>query len=321
MELGTYNIAKVCLFPDTMKILQSSIIALLMSVATASILDADVYKAESLLYTARNDIVDIHSSKVNTDILFIVERILPDGDFKGLYALKTADHDYSLISTKVLDNGKCTDSDNSVVYIGASNGIYTYNFNKKKAEMYGNITADVKAIQKHANKDVIYAIANDQLNKITEKGTVMKKIESVNDVQEIVLDEDNNLYLYEKRDANAKNFKDNMYSKPKVIVNDNVIDVKGLPDNYSQMKLFKSFGFTEGVILLLDNRFYRMFSNGTSARTEYTFENAPTACYLNLGIIQLYSYDRKLYQFNIIGLVLQGLNSAIGDFYKSIFGN
>lgn len=301
-----------------MKTLISSIAALLISVATASVLDNGIYNEESLLYTAKYDIVDIHSSSVDTDYVFIVERTLPDGDFKGLYTLKTADTDNTLISTKILDNGRCTASDSSTVYFGASDGIYTFNFIAKKAEKYGNITVDVKAIQKHAYKDIIYVIANNQLNKITDKGTIMKKVESVNDVQEIVLDRDNNVYLFEKRDVNAKKFEEK-YGKPKVIVKDQVIDIIGLPDKYNQIKLIRSFASTEGVLLLLDNRIYRMFSNGTSVSTDYTFDNAPSAYYLDLGIIQLYGHNRKLYQFNILGLVLQGLSSAIGDFYNSIF--
>lgn len=298
-----------------MKTLIISICAIfVIIVKSATVLDESIYKADSLLYTAKHDIVDIYSSSVNTDILFIVEKL--NGTFKGLYALETAEKDDSLISTKVLDNGKCTTSDNVTVYFGASDGIYTYNFAEKKAEKYGNITADIKAIQKDSNTDVIYIISDDQLSRVTEKGTKMKKVESVSDVQDFVLDKDNNVYLYEKRDSRTKNFEDK-YSKPKVIVRDKVIDVKGLPDNYSQFKLTRSYASSAGVLFVLDNKIYRIFPNGTSLDTEYIFENAPTAYYIDLGIIQLFSRGRKLYQFNIIELVLTGVTSAIGSFYSS----
>lgn len=284
-----------------------------------TVLDDSIYKTDSLLYTAKNYITDIHSSIVNTDLVFIVER-KPDGIYNGLYTLRTAENNNTLISTKVLDNGKCTTSDNKTVFFGASDGIYTYNFKTNNAVKYGNITADVKAIQKHTSKDIIYVIANNQLKKITEKGTKEEKVESVNDVQEIVLDKENNVYLYEELDSNAKLFEDK-YSKPKVIVGDKVIEFKGLPGNYNQMKLTRSVGFSEGALLVLDNRIYKFFANGSSVATEYIFENAPTAYYLDLGIIQLFGHGQKLYQFNLIGSLLQGFSSAIANFYSSIFNN
>ncbi|KAI8433113.1 hypothetical protein MSG28_005510 [Choristoneura fumiferana] len=88
------------------------------------------------------------------------------------------------------------DVDSVLIYMTASDGIYTYNPKSQDIDKFGNITEDFKAIDKVSNQDEIYALgADNKIYNITAKGTVKTKVDGIEYAKDFVLDFQGAIYF------------------------------------------------------------------------------------------------------------------------------
>ncbi|XP_068624411.1 uncharacterized protein [Battus philenor] len=218
---------------------------------------------------------------------------------RGLYVLKGGK------ATKILDNGRdaAASSDNSKeVFFGAQDGIYTYNQKDNTAVKYGSVTDSIIGIAKENITDAIYILTEDNIvYKVTESGEKKEKVENVDGALEIVLDYSDNLYYY------------GADKQPYVLTADGVQKINGLPEHPKSVRLVKPpFVIEEGVPFISDNEVYFIYPNGTSEVTGFDFKpNAkPTAYGIEATLIQYYGYNKKIYEYNILAILL---NEAIDE--------
>ncbi|KPJ01198.1 hypothetical protein RR46_03069 [Papilio xuthus] len=273
-----------------------------------TLIHKDYFQDCLIVYQSEHDIVNIlvPTNSINFDdkdemnniddyqkklVIFFVEADIKNGERidKGLFVLKNGN------VSKLLDNGRdaaASADDSQNVFFGTENGIYIYNNLRIKAEAYGNVTDNVISIVKENGTDAIYYLNKDnELFKVTDKGNKVIKINEVVDAQEMVLDMKNNLYYITKdKDIFVYN-------------NSSIKKIEGFPEKAEYFKLIKPpTMIKDSALVLCDNQFYWIYSNGTCEKTRFQIETdaRPTAYAMEAGIFQFYSYNKKIYRYNII---------------------
>ncbi|CAK1594856.1 unnamed protein product [Parnassius mnemosyne] len=225
---------------------------------------------------------------------------------KGLYIFKDGK------AKKLLDNGRdaaASSDDSKDVFFGAKDGIYKYDPKENAAVKYGTVTDSIIGIAKENSTDVIYILTEDHnLYKVTEDGQKKVKIDDVVGAQEIVLDYSNNLYFYGEN------------KQPYVVNADGVKKIEGLPENPTSVILIKPpFVVENGVPFICDNVAYIIYANGKSEKTEFDFKSnaKPSAYGMEATLIQYYAYHKKIYEYNILTLVLSGIVDELKNFLEN----
>ncbi|XP_045457367.1 uncharacterized protein LOC123667523 [Melitaea cinxia] len=298
------------------------------------IITKKMFKEEYVKYTGSHEIVSIlfplngvnldeddssesdsHSNESDSDnnILFFVEAdIGSDGKYvdQGLYVLKKGN------ATKILNHGRdaAAASDNSTeVFFGAADGIYTYNKEKNTAEKYGTIDDSIIGIVKELGSDVIYILTeNHEVYKVSNKGTNKEKLDDIVNAKQIVLDRSNNLYFYSDD------------KKPFSRTHDGIKKIEGLPENLSSQSsvtLVKPpFILEDGVVFVVENNVYIIYANGTSEEAGYEFKPTamPSACSIEGVLIQYYALDKKIYEFNVVAMLIGEIVDELKEFLNDM---
>lgn len=280
------------------------------------IIDQDFFPNELAVYTGEHDIVSImvplnalnfeddDDEDSDSDVVaFFVEADINNGvkDYKGLYMLKGGQ------AIKLLDQGTdaaAANDDTKTAYFSAPDGIYVYDGKKNTTEKYGTVTENLIGIAKENDTGVIYVLTKDNiLYKVTEDGTKKEKVENVADAQEIVLDFNNNLYYYGSD------------KKPYVLNSGVKTAITGLPENPSSVKLIRPpFIIEDGVPFLVDDELYIIYANGTSETTDIKTQLKPTAYAPEATLIVYLSYNKKIYEYNILVLLLSEVLNQIKEY-------
>ncbi|XP_045781265.1 uncharacterized protein LOC123878196 isoform X1 [Maniola jurtina] len=310
-----------------------ALIGLLVAAPTSNDEDDDkivvtkeFYIKEFVKYKAEHDIVNLvvplnslnfdesdssssESNELDSDIiLFFVEAdVQPDGSRvdQGLYVLKDDK------ATKILDYGRdaaASGDDSKKAFFGAKDGLYVYNPKTNSADKYGPITDSIIAIDMEKLGEVIYILTEDRdVYKVTDNGEKKEKLDDVVKPKQIVLDFENNLYFFSD---------DNV---PYVRTADGVKKIEGLPEATGTVTLIKPpFFLDNGAPVIINNKVYLMYSNGSSEATDFEFQPKaiPTALAPEATLVQYYAYDKKIYEYNILALIISSLVEEITDFLK-----
>lgn len=288
------------------------------------VVTSDFFPEELKIHAAEHEIVNIlvplnalnfdddddddddNENSGNDAIIFFVEADITDGvkDYKGISVIKNKQ------ATKLLETGtdaSAANDDTKTAYFGATDGLYVYNDKDNTAEKYGTVTDSIISLAKVNGSDIIYILTNtNELFKVTEEGTKKDKIADVVGAQQIVLDYSNNLYYY-----NAE--------KEAFVVNaDGVKKIEGLPANPTDINLIKPpFVIEDGVPVIVDNKAYIIYVNGSSELTDFEFVVKPTAFAMEATLVQYYAYNKQIYEYNILtiifGTMLEELKSFLDD--------
>lgn len=270
-----------------------------------------IYTAEydiiSILYPLNNlnfDEDDDDSSDDEVDsVVFFVEADLDNGvEYKGL-SVKINN-----VTTKILPTGTsaAADTDNSkIVYFGATDGLYVYNEKENTAEKYGSITDSIIDIVRTNGTEIIYILTDkNEIFKISENGTKKDKVDIVG-AKQIDLDNSNNLY-YSTEDK-----------KLYVVTEDGTKEIEGLPSDPSYIKLLRPpFIIEDGVPVIVDNKAYVIYSNGSSSYSEIDFVVKPSAFSMEATLIQYYAYNKSIYEYNILELILGEILEDLKAFFE-----
>ncbi|VVC96219.1 uncharacterized protein LOC126972831 isoform X2 [Leptidea sinapis] len=266
-------------------------------------------------YTSKHDIVKIivpinslnfdenssesesNSKETDSEVtIFFVEADVDENgkrDYKGLYVLKEGK------SKMILANGvdaaaSCDDS--KKVYLAATDGLYTYKDDDKTAVKYGSLTDNIKGIAKEKSGDVLYILTDDNnVYNVTNNGNSKVKVDGIENAQQIVLDYSDNLYYYTPD------------KKIHVKTADGITEITGLPANPTKVNIIRPpFIIEDGLPILIDNVAYIAYSNGTSENSDFDFEAdaIPTAFGMEPALIQYYAYNKNIYEYNILAMVL-----------------
>lgn len=273
------------------------------------------------IYTAEHDIVKIlaplnalnfeddedDENDAGTDsetLLFIVQADINEKGERvdqGLYMLKNGN------ATKLLDYGRdatAANDDTKTAYFAAKDGIYSYNATKNTAEKYGTVTDDLISIAKVNGSDVIYVLTADfVLYKVTEEGTKKELVDKVVKAKEIILDYQNNLY-YSTTEKEVY-----------VLVGDEVKKIEGLPANPTSVNIINPpFVIENAVPVIVDNRSYLAYENGTSEIGTIEFQVKPTAYSLEASLLIYTAYDKKVYEYNLLNIIFGEILSEFKSF-------
>ncbi|CAG9572631.1 unnamed protein product [Danaus chrysippus] len=274
-----------------------------------AVIPKKVFMDSFIKYTGEYDIVDImvplnainfaasdssesESEEFNLKDLtvFFVEAEDKDGERadKGLYRYEKGD------SKMILATGRsstASSNNNKLVFFAASDGLYVYNTEKDSADKYGPITDAIRSIATDETGSTIYIVTDDhKLYKVTNNGENKELVDDVEDVVEIVLDDDGNLYYY--------NTKKEVYIKTA----DKIIKVENLPEDPKKIKTIRPpFVVHKTIGMSYDDTVYIVHSNGSSEKLDFRFapEATPTAFGPDAVFVQYYALDKKLYEFNV----------------------
>ncbi|XP_069363282.1 uncharacterized protein [Maniola hyperantus] len=256
-----------------------------------------------------NDSSSSESNEVDSDfIIFFVEAdVQPDGSRvdQGLYVLKEGK------AKKILDYGRdaaASGDDSKKAFFGAKDGLYVYNRKTNSADKYGPITDSIIAIDMEKLGEVIYILTEDlEVYKVTDNGEKKENLEDVVKAKQIVVDFENNLYFFSDDKV------------PYVRTADDVKKIEGLPEATGTVTLFKPpFFLDEGAPVIINNKVYLMYPNGTSEDTDFEFEHKaiPTALAPEATLVQYYAYDKKIYEYNVLALIISSLVEEITDYLQ-----
>lgn len=286
------------------------------------VVDEDFYPKELVKYEGNHEIVNLllplnslnfnesesfESNSIESDddsIIFFVEADVTDDGKRidqGLYILKGNK------ATKLLDHGRdvaASADDSTSAFFGAKDGIYIYK--DEKTEKYGSLNDSIIQIAKETEGEVLYILTEDhELYKVSDAGNKKDKVIGIDNPQEFVLDYKNNIYFY---------------SSDKVInvhTDDGIVKIDGLPANPSSLKLVKPpFILQDGVPVVIDSYVYIVYANGTSENGEIKIKPKyqPTAYAPEAAILQYYAYDKKIYEYNILALLLGTILEELKDY-------
>lgn len=289
------------------------------------IISRDFYIKDFIKYSAEHDIVKVviplnsinfdesESSEENSSeeadvLLFFVEADIDEnGDrvYKGLYSLKDGK------AKKVLENGRdiaASADDSKLVFFGASDGIYVYNSEDDSAVKYGSVEDDIVGIAKEKTGEVIYILTNDHIvYKVSENGTKKEKLEDVVNAKQIVLDFSDNLYFLSDDKV------------PHVRNAEGVKQIEGLPENSSYLQLVRPpFILDDGVLFVADKSVYIIYANGTSENSGFEIKSdaRPSAYAPDGALIQFYAHDKKIYEYNVLKLILGEVLQELKEFFS-----
>ncbi|KAG6462417.1 uncharacterized protein LOC115451634 [Manduca sexta] len=284
------------------------------------IVTSELFPDALAVYTSQHDIVsltvplnsanfedDESLNDDNSDILTIfVEADVNDKgeyDYKGLYTLKGGN------ATKILETGTDSAADNSDshdVFLSATDGLYVYKSDVHKVEKYGSVNDNLVGIAKVNSSEDIYVLSADHvLYKVSENGEKKEVVEEVKGARKIVLDFSDNLYYYGED------------KQPYVLSDDGVKKIEGLPANPSYVAFVKPpFVIEDGVIFISDEKSYVLYANGTSELDDFVLQVKPTAYAMEATLIQYYAYEKKIYEYNILALLLSNVLDDIKKFLE-----
>lgn len=242
----------------------------------------------------------------NKSTVFFVEADIVDGvkEYKGVSVIHNGQ------VKKLVETGTDVAADNEqtkTAYIAATDGLYKYNDKENSAEKYGSITDSLIGIVKVNGSDIIYVLTKDnEVYKVTEKGTKKEKIDDVVGAKQIVLDYSNNLYYY------------GADKQPYVVSKDGVKKIEGLPASPTEITLLKPpFVIDDGVPVILDNKAYIIYANGSNEVTDFEFEVKPSAYSMEATLVQYFAYDKKIYEYNILAIILSELLEELRNFLNN----
>ncbi|RVE49935.1 hypothetical protein evm_005403 [Chilo suppressalis] len=274
---------------------------------------------DMVIYTSENDIIklltplnklnfnedDDEESGENLYIFFVEGEKDAEGkvDYKGLYVLKNG------VASKVLDNGKdmaAPSGDNKKVFLASSDGIYLYNVKTNGAEKYGTINEDIVGIEVENGTDVMYILTNDKkVYRVTEEGTVKEQLDKIQNAQQIVVDWQNNLFYL---DTDNQVY---VYSE------EEVKKVEGLPRHPSYVQLTRPpFVLDEGVPVIAGKKAFTATPDGKSEYAQIIMNVHPTAYSMEAALIHYYAYNKKIYEFNILSIILTEMVEGIKSFFE-----
>ncbi|CAG9572976.1 unnamed protein product [Danaus chrysippus] len=274
------------------------------------VIPKEVYDRAFLRYEAEHDIVDIivplnainfedadsrsdPDNSIKDVTVFFVEADVKDGkyDYKGLYRFKNNETKMILPTGRT---GASSTNDNKLVYFGASDGLYVYNVEKDTAEKYGPITDGIVSIVCDETGKTIHYIGDDhKLYKVTNNGENKEAVKEVEDAVDMVVDDEGVIYYY--------NSKNEIYIK----TDGGLVRAQNLPENPKSVRLIRPpFFFGDSVALVCDNSVYILHVNGTSDRyyLDFSSESMPTAFGLEAVFAVYYGHDKKLYEFQMLGI-------------------
>ncbi|XP_022130057.1 uncharacterized protein LOC111003707 [Pieris rapae] len=290
-------------------------------------IDKDYYPRDFIKYEGTHDIISIlvplnslnfdenESSESNSNedesniTVFFVEADIDEFGkltYQGLYNLKDGK------VKKILENGRdaASSGDSSrTVYLAASDGLYTYKEDEQIAVKYGSLTDSIIGIAHIAEGNILYILTDDHtVYEVQNNGNDKSKLEDIFDAQQIVLDYSNNLYFYTSD------------KKVHVKTTEGIKDIVGLPENSTKITLIKPpFIIEDGIPVLVDNVAYIVYSNGTSENSDFDFklDAIPSAFGMEAALIQYYAYDKKIYEYNILLLVLGEILDELKNFLSN----
>ncbi|XP_061725307.1 uncharacterized protein LOC133531190 [Cydia pomonella] len=278
-------------------------------------------KEEYVIYTSKHDIVKIfaplnqfpkhdfwsewttvHGDSSSSEEapahprqLFIVEADISNGKQteQGLYVYNNG------TVTKLLDNGRDAVANNeNVIYFGASDGIYKYNEAANKAEKHGSVTDNIVQLAFYNFTDSIYYVtSNHEVFKLNAEATSSEKVSQLKDVQSLVFGFDRKAYYYDsKKDVYVYDHENNVAPRK----------IEGLPAKIDSIALFSPLlGMEEGANLLLNNVVYLIKPDATASITKSRVEGQPTAYEPKPTCHQFYAQNKKLYEIDVMGLLMQ----------------
>ncbi|XP_063835415.1 uncharacterized protein LOC135084574 [Ostrinia nubilalis] len=263
----------------------------------------DLFPEVFVIYTGEKDITKIvvPLNSINFDDTEDVEVISNDENIhvffieegKGLFVMKNKQ------VTKLLENGNdiSASSDQSKeVYFAASDGIYRFNEQEKKAEKYGTVTDNTIAIAViNGTNDFYILTAENVVYKVTDDGTRKEEITNIKDAQQIVLDSAENLYFVDnKKDVYVRLAEDGT-----------VKSIKGLPAHPSDIQLLRPpFVVEEAVPVIAGKNTYLAYANGTSEFADIILDTKPSAISLDTTLILFAGHNNKIYEYNLLAIVL-----------------
>ncbi|XP_028166831.1 uncharacterized protein LOC114357426 [Ostrinia furnacalis] len=263
----------------------------------------DLFPEEFVIYTGEKDITKIvvPLNSINFDDKEDVEETSDDENIyvffieegKGLSVLKNKQ------ATKLLENGNdiSASSDQSKeVYFAASDGIYRFNEQEKKAEKYGTVTDNTIAIAViNGTNDFYILTAENVVYKVTDDGTRKEEITNVKDAQQILLDSANNLYFVDN--------KKHVYVR--LAEDGTVKSIKGLPAHPSDVQLLRPpFVVEEAVPVVAGKKTYLAYANGTSEFADIILDTKPSAISFETTLLIFAGHNNKIYEYNLLAIVL-----------------
>lgn len=289
-------------------------------------INREYYPQQFVKYEGRHNIVSIvvPLNSINFDEDDLTESDSDENESKAVLFFVEADIDengkrtyhglYSLKDGKVkmlLENGRdaASSADNSrTVYFAANDGLYTYKEDDQIAVKYGSLNDSIIGIAHIAEGDVLYILTDDHtVYEVKNNGNEKVKLEDVVNAQQIVLDYTNNLYFYTPD------------KKVYVKTTEGIKNIEGLPENPTKVTLIKAPFVIENCIpVLVDNVAYIVYSNGTSEHSGFDFKTdaIPSAFAMEAALIQYYAYDKKIYEYNLLVLVLGEVLHELQNFLK-----
>ncbi|KAL0810309.1 hypothetical protein ABMA28_010468 [Loxostege sticticalis] len=271
-------------------------------------IDNELFPELFVIYTGENDITNLvvpvnslnfedepddeeafASATAGIYIFFVEEN-------KGLFVLQNK------TATKLLENGNdisAASDDNKAVFFGASDGIYTFNAEKKTAEKYGTLTDNIINIAvANATNEIFILTADHIVYKVTEDGTNKEEVTEVEDAQQIVLDSSNNLYFVNsKKQVHVRLYEDGTVKK-----------IKDLPAHPSSVKLLRPpIVIDDSVPVISGKKAFLAYSNGTAEFAEIILDTKPTAYSVEPSLLVYAAHDKKIYECNILNIVVLGL--------------
>ncbi|XP_049882300.1 uncharacterized protein LOC126378154 [Pectinophora gossypiella] len=273
------------------------------------VITQEFFPDEFKYYEGKNDIVKIvvplnnlnfeddsseYSNNNNSTDTFLFFVEIDDKGDKTLYVRK---HD---VTSKLLENGRDAVSppdDSQLAYFAAKDGLYSYNYQSNKAEKYGAVEDDLIGIEMGNISQGIYVLTADKhVYKVTEDGTKKVKIDDIKNPEQIVLDFSNNLFYVD--------------SEKKIYVANEggVKKIEGLPANPTTVTLIRPpFVVEEGIPVIVDKQSYLIYPNGTSEYTDIDINVDITAYSMEAALVQYYAYDKKIYEYNVLTILLGDL--------------
>ncbi|XP_063627015.1 uncharacterized protein LOC134798571 [Cydia splendana] len=290
--------------------------------ATASS-DAEVLSQSTLLHTADHDVTSLgvlfgEGEEIEDEVVFFIESDVNERGERvdyGLYALTKDPKSKHMVSTKLLDSARdiAVASLTNAAYFAAKDGIYVYDKKKNSAEKYGSVSDDVISIAAENGTGVLYYLNKQhQLYKVTKGGQKSIIIDAVKNAEQFTLDSKGHLYYYT---ADKKFY---------VYDGQSVRPVEGVPSNLNKVWFVSTPLFVEEYCLVNgDDEYYQIWgANATAVSTGSSRGSfAASALSVDTGFVAYFATDRKIYEFNVLTKVVEGLMAELSKGLKSMLEN
>lgn len=282
----------------------------------------DFFPKELVVYKAEHEIVslfvpinqlnfeedtedDDNDAETNAFLFFALADIDENGHKtdKGIYKF------HKKVATKLLDNGRdatADSTDTKLAYFGASDGLYLYDGEKGDTTKYGTITDSIIQLVKLNGTDEFYILTESHdVFKVTEAGTKKAEVEVAKGALEITIDFSGNIYFLNKD------------KEPFVLSGEEAKKISGLPEKPAYGKLVRpAFVQESSVIYISNKKAFEIFSNGTSDISDFVIEAKPSAYAMDAAVVQYYAYDKSIYEYNLIYLMLGELLDTLKSFLQ-----